>query len=222
MKLLKTIGVFFCFTCIVIGQEKPKEVIHKYINAIGGMNLLRQVKTLNIVSETEIHQKKIRVENKLKAPNLKCRMVFREDKLISKIVFNGTSAYEIKHDKKKKLNNKKEQEFRKKIAIFSEFKYLNNSNFVRQEYVNGELCNVIGFWDKEIFYSKKTGLKLKEAVRIKKQGNKILQETYYQEYKSVEGILFPVKYLVQIGDAKVYHVVKSIAINRDVSDSDFE
>ena len=93
--------------------------------------------------------------------------------------------------------------------------------------VNGEPAYEIKVSNtKSLFYSIETGLKLKEVQTQEVEGNSIVTENYYSNYQDVEGILFPMSINLVTPSIPIPGGLnlnaKSIKLNVDVSDSDFE
>ena len=77
-----------------------------------------------------------------------------------------------------------------------------------------------------LFYSIETGLKLKELQTQEVEGNSIITENFYSNYEDVDGILFPMSINLVTPSIPIPGGLnlsaKSIKLNVDVSDSDFE
>lgn len=72
------------------------------------------------------------------------------------------------------------------------------------------------------YYSKESGLKLKE-VEVQKQGEQEMsQTTLYGDYKEVNGIKVPHTITVSFGPQQLDFNVTEVKINEGVSDADFE
>ena len=203
-------------------QTSVKDLVDAYFKAIGGIELINQVNTFYSVSETEINGDELTIYNKQQKPNLKAIVINKNGKFLSKKVFKGDTGYEIignvkKNYTKAEIYNKIDQ-----VSIFPEFYYLKKAVFLGKKEVMGRICNVLGVGEKRIFYDVLSGLKLKGSNIKLINGEKILQETYYIDYKEVKGIKFPVTYRSIIKDREIIYHVRSISLNRDVTISDFE
>ena len=73
-----------------------------------------------------------------------------------------------------------------------------------------------------VAYDSETGLKYKQTqIADMPDGSKMPQTTYYDDYRSVDGILFPYVIRAPIGPQSLDFNVMNISVNPQVSDSDF-
>jgi hypothetical protein len=72
------------------------------------------------------------------------------------------------------------------------------------------------------FYSVETGLKTKETKEIQTKQGLFEQETYFSDYRPVDGIKFPFSITQYFGNQEIDLTVKSIEINSGLEDSIFE
>ena len=109
---------------------------------------------------------------------------------------------------------------------------MDDDNF-SSPYLSSKISNLllvkslIGLSDsKSLFYSIETGLKLKELQTQEVEGNSIITENFYSNYEDVDGILFPMSINLVTPSIPIPGGLnlsaKSIKLNVDVSDSDFE
>ncbi|MGY5355252.1 hypothetical protein [Wenyingzhuangia sp. IMCC45467] len=203
-------------------QSSVKEVVDTYFNAIGGVELINQVNTFYSVSETEINGDQLIIYNKQQKPNLRSIVIHKNNKFLSKKIYNGEIGYEVLGKTKKNYTKAEIQSKQDQISIFPEFLYLTKAVFLGKKEVMGRICNVLGLGDKRIYYDVLSGLKLKASNIKLIAGQRILQEIYYIDYKEVKGIKFPVIFRSIIKDKEIVYNVRSISLNKEVSISDFE
>ncbi|SHH42792.1 hypothetical protein SAMN05444281_0564 [Wenyingzhuangia marina] len=220
--IFKILFLSCCFPVMLSAQTSVKDIVDTYFKAIGGIELIDQVNTFYSVSETEINGEKLTIYNKQQKPNLKSIVINKNGKFLSKKVFNGDTGYEIIGKVKKNYTKSEIYSKIDQVSIFPEFYYLKKAVFLGKKEVMGRICNVLGVGEKRIFYDVISGLKLKGSNVKLIDGQKILQETYYIDYKEIKGIKFPVTYRSIIKNREIIYNVRSISLNRDVTISDFE
>ncbi len=72
------------------------------------------------------------------------------------------------------------------------------------------------------YYDVESGLKLKEQKYINSPMGLFQQEIIYEDYKEVEGLLYPFKIKQKIGTQSMEFTVSSIKINSGIADREFE
>ena len=73
-----------------------------------------------------------------------------------------------------------------------------------------------------VYYDKETGLKSKQTQNMTMpDGSSLSQTTFYEEYKLVDGILFPHVIKLPMGPQSMDFKMNEITVNPDVSDADF-
>ncbi len=75
-------------------------------------------------------------------------------------------------------------------------------------------------WDQ--FYSIETGLKIREDKEYETPDTILVQETYYSDYREVDGLKFPFKMKQIFGAQTIDLNVISIKINQGLEDIIFE
>ena len=76
--------------------------------------------------------------------------------------------------------------------------------------------------DTYVAYDSETGLKVKETqIAEMPDGSKMPQTTFYEDYKSVDGVLFPHVIKMPIGPQNLAFRAINITVNPQVSESDF-
>jgi len=100
-------------------------------------------------------------------------------------------------------------------------------SIIRIEQVDSIDCYVIKMvlpsglrWQQ--FYSVETGYKLKEIKEIHTQQGLFEQESFYSDYRNVDGIKFPFKIVQNMGMQKLELNVSSIMLNTGISDKVYQ
>jgi hypothetical protein len=72
------------------------------------------------------------------------------------------------------------------------------------------------------FYEIESGLKVKEIKPVATPQGSFNQETYYSDYREVNGVKYPFEIRQSIGPQQMEFTVESIEINSGISDRNFE
>ncbi|RKY90189.1 MAG: hypothetical protein DRQ13_12935, partial [Ignavibacteriae bacterium] len=72
------------------------------------------------------------------------------------------------------------------------------------------------------FYSIDSGLKIKEVKEVETTQGSFQQETFYSDYKEVDGLKFPFKIKQSFGMQTIEMNVSSVKLNKGLNDSVFE
>lgn len=201
----------------------PETIVNAYFKAIGGEDKVNKVKTLFVVSEADMQQG-MPVKSVLKSsvPN---KVMFHLEiggQVLEKEVFNGKTGYLEIEGKKSDMSPKEINQNKAQSEPFQD-KNHKKGTLKGIEKVGDEEAYVISLESKNIYYSVKTGLKLQESNFLKDpQMGDIEVLTTFSDYKPVEGILFPHSVTQTSGDMKMPFKVKTIKINKEVTDKDFE
>ena len=202
-------------------------IIDKYINAIGGSDKLNSVTSIEETYVADIMGSPFEIYNKKssKKQSLTTISVMGQSQ---KIVVNQTYAYMEAMGQKIDMTGDELQEAISSAVLFDELNFDYSSlELIGKSEVNGEPAYEIKVSDsKSLFYSIETGLKLKEVQTQEVEGNSIVTENYYSNYQDVEGILFPMSINLVTPSIPIPGGLnlnaKSIKLNVDISDSDFE
>ena len=71
------------------------------------------------------------------------------------------------------------------------------------------------------YYDISTGFKIMDVKPVTSAQRTYLQETYYSDFRSVDGIYFPFKIRQKLGQQNMEFDVISIKINSGIDDSEF-
>ena len=202
-------------------------IIDKYINAIGGSDKLNSVTSIEETYVADIMGSPFEIYNKKsnKKQSLTTISVMGQSQ---KIVVNQTYAYMEAMGQKIDMTGDELQEAISSAVLFDELNFDYSSlELIGKSEVNGEPAYEIKVSDsKSLFYSIATGLKLKEIQTQEVEGNSMVTENYFNNYEDVEGILFPKSINLITPSIPIPGGLnlnaKSIKLNVDVSDSDFE
>jgi len=202
-------------------------IIDKYINAIGGADKLNSVESIEETYVADIMGSPFEIYNKKSNKNQSLTTISVMGQS-QKIVVNQTYAYMEAMGQKIDMTGDELEGAISSAVLFDELSFdYSTLLLVGKSEVNDEPAYEIKVSDsKSIFYSIDSGLKLKETETQEVEGNSMVTENYYNNYEDVEGILFPKSINLITPSIPIPGGLnlnaKSIKLNVDVSDSDFE
>ncbi|SDW25377.1 Predicted Zn-dependent peptidase [Lutibacter oricola] len=200
-------------------------VFNNYLNAIGGVNKVKNIKTSSTKAEASMQGMVLTMENKSMAPNKQSVVVSGMGMVMSKMKFNGETGYNEQRGMKKEMTEDEIKKSNSSTVPFPEVGFITNHNvkLVNIEPVDGQDAYVVSKGDDTtIYYAVKSGLKLKQVTEIEAMGKKMKQGFSFHDYKEVNGIKIPHTVEMDMGPQKIKFLVKEAKINEGVTNSDFE
>ncbi len=206
-----------------------EHVINNYIQAIGGLENLKKVKDLKQVMTASMQGMTLEITNIKKLPNMSFETVTAGPMEFQKLVFDGSKGLEVVQGQAKPLDEVKTQEAMIESRIFPEITYQElgaQLTLTGIETVNQEEAYVVEVTlpsGKKTFmyFSKESGLKLKESQTVDTPQGSFSQTVEYADYKAIDGIQFPHKASISMGPQKLEAEVTNIELNTGVSDDQF-
>ena len=202
-------------------------IIDNYIDAIGGLDKLNSVTSIEetyvadvMGSPFELYSLKSNKNQSLTTINVMGQS--------QKIVVNQSSGFMEVMGQKMEITGAELEEAISGTALFTETNLdYSTIELVGKTEVDDEAAYEIKVSDsKSLFYSIKTGLKLKEVTTQEVEGNSMITENFYNNYEEVEGILFPMSINLVTPAMPIpgglFLNATSIMLNVETSDSDFE
>ncbi|ETN94624.1 M16 family metallopeptidase [Zhouia amylolytica] len=199
-------------------------VVEKYLKAIGGVDKLKMVKSIYKTAEAEMQGMSINMEVKTTPNNQMAVDIKMMGNSLNKQVVNGDKGYTVVQGQRKEMSEEDLKSSKLTATTFPELKYINNSDISLNgiENVDGQDAYALKVSDKlTSFYSIESGLKVKDLISTKQNGQDFSSSIYYNNYKEVDGIKFPYTMSQTFGPQKMDFEVKEIKINEGVSDADF-
>ncbi len=204
-------------------------VIDNYLEAIGGKEKFSTVKDRTTIMRGEIMGQNLSIVIKQKAPN-KLKQNIRSGEMKQTILYDGTKGVMIVGDEETEFDNKKLEKLKLEAAM----------NFLLDVEAYGVSLELIGIETIEStdcykieltteggtnwvqFYEIDTGLKIKEVKEVETKQGSFQQETFYSDYKEVDGLKFPFKIIQSFGMQTIEMNVSSVKLNKGLKDSVFE
>ena len=199
-------------------------IIDNYINAIGGLDKLNSVTSIEETYVADVMGNPFELYS---LKNDKNQSVFRMTimgQVMQKTVFNKYQGYNEVMGQKINITEDELEIAIIQSALFTETKFDYSAiELVGTSVVNDEEVYEVKITDNlSAFYSINSGLKLKEVTTLEVQGNAISNEIFFEDYQEVDGILFPGVQRILVGPQEIKFKVTSTKLNVETSDSDFE
>lgn len=201
-----------------------KDVLDKYIEAIGGKDKLEGVEAYSILAEAEMQGMKLNLEMKKTSKNQFMQDVKVMGNSMSKQVINDGAGYMVMQGQRKDMEEEELKKAREESAPFPELNYLSAGVTLEGvETVNGKKAYKVKVSDeKTSFYDMETGLKVQNLTSGEVQGQQVTSTITFDNYQEVSGILFPFAIGQTMGPQTLEFIVKEIKVNEGVTDADFE
>jgi len=219
--------------------EKPKfskpipvgvtaiSVLENYINAIGGLEKLKTVKSIVTKYEANAMGSIVLTEEKRVADKYKSTIYINGAPMMV-VVANDTEMYMKQGANKRAMPKNMLDDLKKSFGTFPELSYLTNDKvkLAGIETIDGKDTYKIEIAGETVsasmFYDVATGLKVKETSSMNMGGQIQNEESTFSDYKEFEGIKFASKKLGSLGPQKVESKLKEVLINKGVSEEDFK
>jgi len=200
-------------------------VVLNYLEAIGGKEKVEAVNAVSLLGEAEFQGMKLQLMNINAKPNKLVVMMMMMGNVLMKQAFNGEEGYIQQQGVNNPFPQEEIDKLKKSSLPFEEIGWLDNEDvkFSAIESEDGrELYALEVNGDTYVYYDKETGLKIKQTQNASMpDGTKVSQTTYYENYISVDGILFPHILKVPMGPQNMDFNMIQIVVNPEVSDADF-
>ncbi len=220
------------YSLVVPADATAESVISDYLDAIGGHDKIKSVKTLQTKMSSEMMGQSIEMNMKQKSPDKfslvvgSGAMVFKEQK------FNGEKAMQSCMGQKQVFTEGSQFEAMKgQAVIFPQINYLAESyeiNLKGVENVEGMQCYKINIKDQggkssTEYYGLENSLLVRSITTQEAMGQKVTVTTDFSDYFETDGISFPG--LTKISGAMPMTIemkVEEIIVNGEIGDELFE
>lgn len=252
MKYLPLIFLNLCFTAFAqqdsiftgkdslitgtdtVNTEMPEglsanDVIENYIEAIGGEDKIYNIVDRTTIMRGSVQGVNITIISYQKAPN-KLKQQIKAGSNEQVIIFNGEQGVMKMADEEKEITGSELEKlkYESTITLLTDIEHYG---------IKLKLEGIEKVKDKDTYkitmilpsgikwtqyYDVESGLKLKEEKYINHPMGLLQQEIIYNDYKEVEGILYPYKVTQTIGPQSMEFTVSSVKINTGLADREFE
>jgi len=211
----------------IVKKEIPagvtaQSIIKKHVDAIGGADALKKVKTVAIISSGTVQGTPLLMTTKY-AKGKMFSEISAMGMSFMKSVVNEKSGYAVVQGQRNELTGDELKQMQENADTFKELKLLESKSIELkgiETLKDGDAYAVLN--DKTTYYfDTKSGMKVAESTDIEQMGQKMTQITYYEDYKDVKGIKFPYKTIINMG-MDIEFITSEVKINEGVTDADFK
>lgn len=234
MKITATVfALALCSTSLLAQNSdinKANTIIEKAIQARGGKELLKSIKTLYSNSETVMDGRNVNWITREMAPNKGSFEIVYQGRVVYKSFYDGKNGYDVINGEKKAADPEqfKDKNYRKNIM--NELDYLDTSlyklEYMGEEKINNKDCYKIKATLANgkvsyFYYDKSTYYMIKSEV-IASPEKDTFSTVLFDDYKKFGDLVYETKqtYISENGE----QVVKIVDLyyNKKISDKDFE
>ncbi len=205
-------------------------IINDYINAIGGTKNLGKLKSYKFAMSTTMQGMPLEINIYKQAPNYFMSEVKSGEMVVQKQVYNGEKGKSSGMQGSKEMTEEELASMKYESALFPELNYTGEGYQLELKGMDKvgdkdvyviNVTNPVG--DKSTdYYAVDSKLLLKKVETIEAQGNSIVQESVYSNYKAVKNIMFPYQINQTVGPQKIDMKVESIELNKKYDSAMFE
>ena len=202
-----------------------KEILNRYIEAIGGKEMVNGVESFTMTAEAEMQGQKLDLLMKKTADGKYMQDVMVDGNSMSKQVFDGEKGYMVMQGQRMEMGDEQLVQIKKEAVPFPELEYIDNPEIavVGEETIDGSKAHVLQISpEKKAYYDMENGLKVQETITAEMNGQQMTSVISYKDYQEVSGIQFPFVLAQTVGPQSFEFRVKEIKVNEGVSDADFE
>ena len=206
----------------------PKIVLEKYIDAIGGRDVLSKIEDRTTIMRGTAMGQALTIIVKQKAPN-KMRQEVKAGGMDQTIIFDGEKGVMKTATQKVDITGKELEQL--KVEASLELLLDPESFGVKLSYEGTEKVNDKDTYKIKMtlpsgirwftFFDVESGLKVKEQKEMQTQMGLIEQTVAYDNYTEVDGIKYPFKLTQSFGPQSVEMTVSSVKVNKGLSDDIF-
>lgn len=200
-----------------------KDILTKYINAVGGEEALKAIKTLSTTSKASIQGQEITVVKKTMADGKSLQLITAMGMTVLKTVYNGKTGFAEVQGQLKDMTAEELADM-KYSAIFPELLMVNSPTIqlAGTDNMNGTDVYKLVDGDSAFYYDMNTGLKLGEGIKKEvAPGQSVDQLGFYSDYREISGVKIPYASTINVG-VEVELKVIDVKVNEGVIDADFK
>jgi hypothetical protein len=203
-----------------------EKVIEKYIAAIGGADAIAAVDNYVVEGTMSVQGMPLSMKMYSRRPNHQCVETYMQGNLISKQVFNGEAGKVVSPMGEQKIEGEMLENMKTESVMFPETQFaqlgyklelLGADNVDGQDVVKLKVISPAGK-EQTVFYSRNTGLKVKE-VTTSPQGT---MASTYTEYAEVNGVKFPKKMSQAVGPQSFDITFETFKVNEGIDANKFD
>ncbi|MDB5223466.1 MAG: insulinase family protein [Chitinophagaceae bacterium] len=211
-----------------------KDIIAKYIIAIGGAEELKKINSVSMTGSMSLQGMNLAVTEKKMAPNMSMMEMNMNGQALMRKIFNGTTGYQSQMGNKKELEGDDLAESKNTKGLFEQLFY--NDGGYKLEMGGTEKVNSKDAYKINVttplgtkyteYYDISTGYLVKIEKTIKAQEQELQQTIEHSNYKKVGNVMFPFTNTISVqsanGGQDFTIEVTDIKINEGVKAEDFK
>ena len=201
-------------------------VMESYITAIGGLEAINAVSSVNIAANVNIEGMPFKPTATIKkmSPNMSSmEMSIAGMGTVMKQKYNGTTGYSEQQGMKAPMSENELSENAKEKGLFPET-YLDASSISLVSLITIEGADVYKLMIKEDsfrYYDANSGLLVRTEKTEEAQGQKVTSIEDLSDYREVNGVLFPYEQKITSGPQIIGLSATEVIVNEGVSAEDF-
>jgi zinc protease len=203
------------------------QVIQKYIEVLGGREKLSKIE--DRVTEMKGNVQKVDVEMTIyqKQPD-KFKQIIRAGEVVQTILFSNDKGFLKINDQVKEIQGvelaklKNESTLNLLLNLDTNVIHLTALGI---DTIENRMAYKILLKNSSLnwihYYDVSTGLKIMDEKPVATTQRTFLQETYYSDFRLVDGIYFPFKIKQKLGQQEMEFDITNIKLNSGINDSEF-
>lgn len=202
-----------------------KKIIDKYIESIGGLPAVLEIKSISMVGSASIPQAPMPlkfVSKKMRNRAL-TEMSMEGMGSVMKQVVTEKGAYKMNQGQKTDVIGEELVEMRAKAVPFQEIALARKPGLTVDgiELIDGNECYIIKDGDETMYFDVKTGLKNAESKSITNGDKKMTVVTSFKDYKVVNGVKIPHQIVINQG-MEINIIMSEVKVNEIYTVKDFQ
>ncbi|QYJ68696.1 M16 family metallopeptidase [Flavobacterium litorale] len=200
-----------------------KTVLGNYLKAIGGEAAVKNVKTVYTKSTGTVQGTPLELVMKVTTDHKQLVEMKAMGMTMMKQVITDKMGYMTSQGQRQDLTGDDLADLQEGAVPFEELDLMNNGEveLTGIESINGNEAYAVKKGSTTYYYDVKSNFKIAEAREVEQMGQKMVQTTYYGDYKDVKGIKMPHKIDMNVG-IEIALTVTEAKINEGVTDTDFQ
>lgn len=201
-----------------------KSVLQNYINAIGGEQALKGVKTLMVKANANIQGMQLDMVSKVTDQGQMLMEQSMMGNVVSKQLVTSSEAYIMAQGQKQEIPAEEAEEMRRQAMPFEELYLVEQTDLTLDgvENIEGKQAygvktgkNTVNYYDAE------SGLKVATYTTMEQGGQSFVQQVFYSDYQEVKGVKVPFTMVMNVG-MEIELKASEVKINEGVSEEDFK
>ncbi|MCY2686259.1 M16 family metallopeptidase [Salinimicrobium sp. TH3] len=199
-----------------------ENIFNEYIKAIGGEDAVKDIESVYMIAQAELQGQKMGLETKVTSSGKSSTVVSMAGNVMQKQIFNGATGFVAAQGQKIPFTEEQVTAAKAEAHPFPEMMN-ENATLAGIEDVDGEEAYAVKMDENTTnYYSKESGLKIKQVKTMKQGPQTMTVPITYSDYREVEGVKFPFGLSQSMGPMTLDFQVSEILVNENVTDADFE